>query len=148
MQGVVTVGAHDRHGVVSEWTSDGPAVTCSASGVRVYVWDPYARNWVLGDGTSFASPSVTGLYERMRVFGAVSDMPGFLRWVETRTLPGGHDIKAGWRSLEDEYQVAVSACDGWMLAGLDAQRIGSLAFSETIWRDFAQVGGRDWRLPQ
>jgi len=58
----VVVGASTRDGCPSTFSSDGWAVTCSAWGERVPVFNPLTGRMEAVDGTSFASPYVAGIF--------------------------------------------------------------------------------------
>ena len=147
MEGVFIVGAHDRRGVMTEWTSDGKKVTCCSAGHLVKIFDPYQRKWVNGSGTSYTA--LIELYERQRILGDVTNPEEFHAWIVENTsldYEGEriHHIKAGWGSVEQHYQDAVSEAGGWDL--LPDNHAGGLAVhgEKLSWFGDKQLEGVAW----
>lgn len=107
MPDCVVVGSHNRKGIPSDFSGDGPQVTLSMWGESVYLLNGDG-SWSYGSGTSFACPKAAGLAARAGISSSKHVMVDYIKRHATypRDWPGTKlpHPKWGYGSLEHIYQ--------------------------------------------
>jgi len=141
MEGVVSIGSVDRRGLTTEWSSEGTKLVGVAGGERRWLLEP-SGEWVLGDGTSFSSPAVAGLYLSLVGRGLVEPTyESFRAWwmASVVDIPGVRlpDPKMGWLNFEPHYQRVAG-----LIGAFDIAQVPSLeerARRRVKWLDLRRV---------
>lgn len=141
MDDVVSIGSVDRRGVATEWSSDGAKVVGVACGERRWLMEPCGA-WVLGDGTSFSSPVVAGLYLSLIGRGQIQPgFEGFKAWWVAHVVPlDGVTLphpKIGSINFEPHYQGVCHMIGAWDVAQVPSAQ--EEALRSVKWLDLRRV---------
>ncbi len=124
IQGAIVVGAIDRRGLTTKWSSDGN-VTVSEFGHYVWVLNPLTGRWELGSGTSYSDPSEVGLLAYLMLRDEITSAVDAVAWIKRHaSRPVGFTDEAlphakfGYGSTTDQYEAICRERDAFNRTGM------------------------------